>query len=349
MPAELTDLLRLFAVPILGWAAYRDVLTRRVPGRTWLPLIALGAVLVLWDGWRIATAEFPPLPPMVFGIHVVISVGVVVPLAYLLWRIGGFGGADAKALMTLAILFPSYPVYAIPTAGTDLLLPLQHTPLGAFSLTILTNTVLLAGAYPVFLAIRNLATGDHARVMAVGQRSPSASFECRHGRLLETSEGFTRGGLDLDALRMYLRWRDLTLDELRADPGRFRDPASVPPPGDRRDPGDGALAPAGGDPAATDGGRAETTTTDESPDPALPSDVDPDDEWGAEAFLTDVGWGAWGTEPEDLRAGLEVLSTREAVWYSPGIPFLVPTFLGLVLGLTYGDLLFGVLAALGLV
>ena len=347
MPAELSDLLRLLAVPVLGWAAYRDVLTRRVPSRTRLPLLALGTILLLWDGWRIATAEFPRLPPTVFGVHVAVSVGLVVPLAYLLWRLGGFGGADAKALMTLAILFPSYPIYAIPTAGTDLLLPLAHTPLGAFSLTILTNTVLLAGAYPVFLAVRNLLTGDHARIMAVGQRASSPSFKHRHGRLLETPEGFTRGGLDLDALRMYLRWRDTTLEELRADPDRFRDPASVPAPDERHDPGDGALGPAEEGQAATDGGQPEALV-EETTGVEQPADVDPDDEWGAEAFLADVGWGAWGTEPEDLRAGLEVLATREAVWYSPGIPFLVPTFLGLVLALTYGDLLFGVLAALGL-
>jgi preflagellin peptidase FlaK len=45
---------------------------------------------------------------------------------------------------------------------------------------------------------------------------------------------------------------------------------------------------------------------------------------------------------------LEVLATRDRVWYSPGIPFVVPMFAGLVVGLVYGDLLFGLLAGLGL-
>jgi preflagellin peptidase FlaK len=38
---------------------------------------------------------------------------------------------------------------------------------------------------------------------------------------------------------------------------------------------------------------------------------------------------------------------RDAVLISPGIPFLVPTFLGLVVAFTYGDLLFGLLSAAG--
>ena len=38
---------------------------------------------------------------------------------------------------------------------------------------------------------------------------------------------------------------------------------------------------------------------------------------------------------------------RETVWVSPGLPFVVPMFLGLVVGFGYGDLLFGLLGWLG--
>lgn len=43
------------------------------------------------------------------------------------------------------------------------------------------------------------------------------------------------------------------------------------------------------------------------------------------------------------------MTAREAVWISPGIPFIVPMFVGLVVALIYGDILFGVLRALGIV
>jgi preflagellin peptidase FlaK len=39
---------------------------------------------------------------------------------------------------------------------------------------------------------------------------------------------------------------------------------------------------------------------------------------------------------------------RECVWLTPGIPFLLPMFGGLVVGLAYGDLLFALLSVLGL-
>jgi len=45
--AQAADALRLLSVPVLGWAAYRDVQVRRVPTRTWYPLVALGAVLLV--------------------------------------------------------------------------------------------------------------------------------------------------------------------------------------------------------------------------------------------------------------------------------------------------------------
>jgi preflagellin peptidase FlaK len=154
-----------------------------------------------------------------------------------------------------------------------------------------------------------------------------------HGRLLETPAGTTRNGVDLDAIRMYLRWRGLTLADLRAEPDRLRDPASLPAEPDP--PGDGAVGA-----ARADGGSVGETVADE----AAPTD----DPWGAAAFLADVDHGAYGTTPEQLRDGLDVLVAEDEVWISPGIPFVVPLFAGTVVALTYGDLLFGALAAVGL-
>ena len=44
-----TDLLRLIAVPALGWAAWRDVRTRRLPNRLWTPLVAIGLLTPVVD------------------------------------------------------------------------------------------------------------------------------------------------------------------------------------------------------------------------------------------------------------------------------------------------------------
>ena len=49
-----------------------------------------------------------------------------------------------------------------------------------------------------------------------------------------------------------------------------------------------------------------------------------------------------------LRTGLERLSSNDTVWVSPGIPFLVPLFMGTILALTAGNILIGLLSGFGL-
>jgi preflagellin peptidase FlaK len=323
-----TDLLRLIAVPALGWAAWRDVRTRRLPNRLWTPLVAIGLLTLVVD----AVGHLPvtTVDDRLFLVRVGVSLLILVPLAYGLWWFGGVGGADAKALMTLAVLFPTYPVFYLATDAY----PLVATTLGVFSLTILTNAVLVGLAYPLYLGARNTLRGDRSLVMFVGRRTDVSALPTEHGRLFEDGEGFTRHGLDIDALRMYLRWRGTTLPALRAAPERHRDPASID---GTSDPTDGAVD------AGDVGGGAAPSPADLDPD----FDADYDDPWAAERFLDDVEGSAYGTTPETLREGLGVVTTRETVWLSPGIPFIVPLFLGLVVALTYGDLLFGLLRALG--
>ncbi|AXG05374.1 prepilin peptidase [Haloplanus rubicundus] len=328
MLAATTDLLRLIAVPALGWAAWRDVRTRRLPNRLWYPLLVVGVFALLVDaGGHLPMAT---VVDRLFFVRVGVSLLILVPLAYGLWWFGGFGGADAKALMTLAVLFPTYPVFYLATDAY----PLVATTLGVFSLTILTNAVLVGVAYPLYLGVRNALRGDRSLVMFVGRRTDVAALPREHGRLFEDGEGFTRHGLDIDALRMYLRWRGTTLPALRAAPERHRDPESVDETGD---PTDGAVD------AGDDGRSTDQTPADLDAD----FDADFDDPWAAERFLDDIEGSAYGTTPEKLREGLRVVTTRETVWLSPGVPFIVPVFLGLVVALTYGDLLFGLLRALG--
>ncbi|GAA0510365.1 preflagellin peptidase FlaK [Halorubrum aquaticum] len=337
MFATLPDALRLIVVPVFCWAAVRDVRTRRLPNRIWPPLYAFGALLLLWDAALLW--PFAGLDGRWFLVRVAVSLLFVAPLGYAFWYLGAFGGADAKALIALAVVFPTFPSYEV--AGLSL--PVVETALGVFSLTVLTNTVLLGLAYPVGLAASNLVSGERSTTMFLARPVSTGSLPERHGRLFEDPEGTTRNGLDLDALRMYLRWRGLTLAALRADPDRLRDPESVT---ETFDPTDGGthVGP------ATDGGTAI-----ESDDAAGGGDGDDeripdfDDPWAAERFLAEIDHGAYGTDAETLREGLEVVAGRETVRVSPGMPFVVPMAAGLVVSVTYGDALFALLGALGLV
>jgi preflagellin peptidase FlaK len=354
------DLVRLLAVPVFGWTAWRDVKTRRVPNRVWLPLVGLGVLALALESWLVFTATTAmPVDPAVFFLQVTLSLGLIVPLAYGFWWFGGFGGADAKALITLAVLFPTFPTYllgqfSLPLVGqvSGIALPVVEPTLGVFALTVLSNTVVAGIFYPLALTLRNAALGHVSKVMFFGRPIPVEGATTEYGRLLQTPEGFTRRGLDLDALRMYLRWRGTTLDALRADPETYRDPASLP--ADPNPPGDGSIPATDGgetpdDPVASAAADPSATAVGGVPDPdAPPTPEDLDDPWGAEAFLDDIEGSAYGTTPEQLRGGLAVLAAEDEVWLTPGIPFLVPMFVGLLVGLTYGDVLFALLGATGL-
>ncbi|CAI48729.2 prepilin/preflagellin peptidase [Natronomonas pharaonis DSM 2160] len=320
------DLLRLAAVPAFAWAAYRDIETRRIPNRTWLPLLAVGIIALLWDTVAVTgfvtPTEVPTFERRRFVVQTLLSVGFVAPLGYIFWRIGGFGGADAKAIITLAVAFPVYPTYYVFQSAY----PLYEAPLGVFSFTILSNAVVVGLAYPLVLAVRNLPRGEITPAMFIGRPVSVSAVTTEYGRLLETPDGFTRGGLDIDALRMYLQWRGSDLESLRAAPDDHR--RTVPTDPNR--PGDGAID--------------EWDTSPETGGSVAAAD----DPWGAEMFLD--AHDAYGTTPEQLREGLAVLADAETeqVWISPGIPFIVPMFVGLVVAVTYGDVLFAVLDAFGL-
>ena len=343
MFATLPDLLRLLVVPVFAWAALRDVRTRRLPNRLWPPLYAFGALLLLWEVvglWSAGTLG--GFEGRLFVVQAAISLLFVAPLGYAFWYLGAFGGADAKALIAVAVLFPTFPTYEV--AGATL--PLVETQIGVFSLTVLTNTVLLGLAYPIGLAGRNLLRGERSAVMFLARPVATASLPDRHGRLFEDAEDTTRSGLDLDALRMYLRWRGATLAELRAAPDRFREPNSV---GETFEPTDGGTHVG----ARTDGGtpvgsRTDGSQADES-DAFEEASTPGDDPWAADRFLEEIDHGAYGTDAETLRGGLEAVAREDRVLVSPGMPFVVPMAVGLVVSLSYGDALFALLGAVGLV
>jgi len=330
MIASGPDLLRLVVLPVFAWAAWRDINTRRLPNRLWPPLVALGVGLLAWEA--IQLAPFGTVPGRFFLVQVGVSVLFIAPLGYAFWWLGGFGGADAKALITLAVLLPTFPEY---TLGS-LELPLVDTPLGVFSLTVLTDTVLIAAIAPLLLALGNLLRGYiEPRAMLFARPVAVDSLPDRHGKLFETPDGIARG-LDLDALRMYLRWRGTTLSAVQADPEAHRDPESV----------DATHEP-------TDGGTHVGPRTDGGVEQSVaPSDAAKtvDDPCAAERFFDEIEGTAYGSTPEGLRDALELLAAtdRETLWVSPGLPFVVPMFVGLLVAFTYGDLLFGLFGWLGL-
>jgi preflagellin peptidase FlaK len=78
--------------------------------------------------------------------------GLTAAFALILFYSGGFGGADAKALMCLALALPFYPDNSFTPVS------LQISPISQtfFPITVFSNSVLLAAATAVYMFLHNI-------------------------------------------------------------------------------------------------------------------------------------------------------------------------------------------------
>ena len=106
----------------LSFASYQDLRTREIDDRVWLVTIPVGAVLTALE---ILTTPGYPLLLLVF------SLGLSVALALGIGYIGLYGGADAKALIAIAVTLPLPPYFHID-------------PSPFYALTVFGNAVILS-------------------------------------------------------------------------------------------------------------------------------------------------------------------------------------------------------------
>ena len=139
------EVLKLAAcLPFLLYSSYLDLKTRRVPDYVWKLMLFSLSGFVLYE-----TLD----EGMFFLFRLVFSFFSSFFLAYLLFKIRIFGGADAKALIVIGTLFPVYPTlefygYDFPLLGVP--------PAGIFAFTILENALLLTVAVPLGILCYNL-------------------------------------------------------------------------------------------------------------------------------------------------------------------------------------------------
>jgi len=137
------DIIRLITgVLILGYASYTDIKTRRASNMLWVILGVAGAILLAVQYFTIGFENQ----------YYILFIPIMIGLIYLLFQMGLiFGGADAKALMAIAILVPIQPAIAQ--------FPLWKT-LMPFSFVIFFNSLILFLAIPVGLFIFNIFKKD---------------------------------------------------------------------------------------------------------------------------------------------------------------------------------------------
>jgi len=140
--ATLLDIARLVVgTTILSYASYTDMKTRRASNMLWVIMGSVGAILLV--------IQYLTVPAAFDKIFYLIFIPIMIALMYIFFQLRLiFGGADAKAIMALAILVPLEPsIFEFPLLSSFM----------PFSWVILSNSVLLFLLIPVSLLIFNIA------------------------------------------------------------------------------------------------------------------------------------------------------------------------------------------------
>ena len=134
----------------LLYASWSDYKTREVSNRVWAVYAPVALTLSLVELGLYNLSKLP-----LFGL----SFGITALIAIALFYAGAFGGADAKALMCIALALPFSTGAVFPNLS-----PLGESPLAQnlFPLTIFSNGVLFAAATGIYMILYNVMW--HARM-----------------------------------------------------------------------------------------------------------------------------------------------------------------------------------------
>ena len=140
----------LLTLTFLTYASFSDYKTREVSNSLWI-LVAPPAFALTF----VELFLYEPAQLLLYGL----CFGLTTAIAVILFYSGGFGGADAKALMCLAIAFPFYPENLFtPILGSNSPISQIFFPITVFSNSVLI-TVVIAISYCSLSNIKYKRTG----------------------------------------------------------------------------------------------------------------------------------------------------------------------------------------------
>jgi preflagellin peptidase FlaK len=199
MEKSVLDILKiLFCTPFLLYASYSDIKNRRVTNNVWL-LMLVGSIFFIT--YEYSLYKILTLRPLI------ISAVFIFILAYILFKIGAFGGADAKALIVLSLTIPTYPGFQAFGSAFPLNKPLYDI----FALSILGNAALLMIIVPIGLAAYNLAKMglhiDNPAYIFMGYKTRISELAGEHIRLIQDFE------IANDKVQSRFKWGGVEINE----------------------------------------------------------------------------------------------------------------------------------------
>lgn len=198
----------------LGYASVLDLRERRVPFRTWYPMLAIAAPMAAWTYLTLLTADFR----MALGV-----IGMVALFCGLFYVLAAyvhlFGGADAWAMIFITACIPLYPIEPL----------LGYPPLSFFPLAVFMNAVLLNIATPIGILLMNIIRGNRAPLhyMFVGFPVDGNRIEDAFGFVMEEFDeedgGLSRRFITFGGAirRMIAGERRMYTRDLKRNPERY--------------------------------------------------------------------------------------------------------------------------------
>lgn len=327
-PFNLTDLLRVvFIIPFLVFLAIKDFQTRRIHEYTWVPVLALGVLLLAHDlifgpvmhfsDGTVIEGVSPFLENLKqYGPLLAANIVLAGAIGIIFNKLDLFGGADLRAFIVIALFIPWWPnasielaVLEIGTPAFPAFIPPQIQVWNPVFLGILQWTALLGLLYPIKLFIENKTNNTSLQkptfepsiyTYFLAKPMTVNNFTNSFGRTLYNKNGkITKDGLPSKFIRQYIRWHnDNTDDEIEK---------ATELQGRKLFIGEFLNA---------------STERDDADDWAVPTDED----------------GEWDTEEiEMVENEVRDALNSDSLWVMPEAPFLVPFSIGTVLTLFIGD------------
>jgi preflagellin peptidase FlaK len=135
------------AFTVLAYCSWKDIKTRQVANKTWLIYAPTALLLGLTQTHISNSIQLQ---------HYAINIAIVTVVALLLFYTDTFGGADAKALICLALAFPTAPITPLIQQPPNL-----DTP---FTISVLCNSALIAAisylSYQLYNHLRHRKTDN---------------------------------------------------------------------------------------------------------------------------------------------------------------------------------------------
>ncbi len=304
-----TDLLRIaIIIPVLLYASYTDILSRRVQDSVWAIPTLLALILLGYDAY---TGD-----ALTVGLAAAFSFIIIGGFAYIIYQLRIFYGADYKAFLLIAILFPwhpeisSFPLYELAVIYDMSYVLSSHEPIisslltysavNLFGFTVFVNTTIFSISYFVLNIIHNIKnnTFDISKPLRTtcARKVPVSELNTMHAQIINSPtsknkikrgyEFITNGlnGMSTDFFKDYETWYENTQ-------------------------------------------TVSNNVNINDVDIRLKEFVEDNEDW----IMTD--------EQEDMQKIKQILN-QDTVWVTPGVPFIVPITIGVITAIIFGNLIY---------